>query len=284
MRFLIIIAFLISTTILIGQEISSEATSKPSNKGRMYAFWGWNRAWYTDSDILFKGDNYDFTVKNAKAKDRPTSFSIDPYFHPSRITIPQTNVRIGYFINDKYDISLGYDHMKYVMVQHQTAKVSGDINVGNIYDGHYDDTDVKMDYEFLTFEHTDGLNYIDIEFTRNDDVFETFNLNHNFNKIQLNTLVGFGMGLIYPKSNVMLLNGNRQDEFHIAGYGLSAKAGLNLTLFKHFFVRGEAKYGYINMPDIRTTPSASDKASQHFFFTQINWSFGFTLYPFKKSK
>ncbi|MCB9360169.1 MAG: hypothetical protein H6587_01420 [Flavobacteriales bacterium] len=284
MRLLIIFAFLIPTTTLFGQEISSDTASKPSNKGRMYAFWGWNRGYYSNSDIHFTGENYDFTLNEVKAKDRPTTFALNPYFHPAWITIPQTNFRIGYFLNDKYDISLGVDHMKYVMVQRQTSKISGDINVGNKYDGSYNNQDIVLDYDFLTFEHTDGLNYINTELTRNDDILKALKIKHNFNKIQLNSLLGLGLGIMMPKSNVMLLYGTRYDEFHLAGYGFAAKAGLNLTIFKYFFLRSEAKYGFINMPSIRTTPSSIDKASQHFSFTQVNFCFGVTLYPFKKSK
>jgi hypothetical protein len=288
MRLLFIIAILFSSSSLFGQETLSELISetkvKPSNKGRVYVYWGWNRAYYTNSDIHFTGDNYDFTLENVVAKDRPTTFALDPYFHPAWITIPQTNFRIGYFLNDKYDISLGVDHMKYVMVQKQTAEINGEINVDNKYDGVYNNQEILLDYDFLTFEHTDGLNYINAEITRNDDLLKALNFKHNFNKIQLNSLIGFGLGISVPKSNVMLLYGTRYDEFHLAGYGLGAKAGLNLTLYKYFFLRSEVKYGFINMPSIRTTPSKSDNASQHFFFSQANICFGITLYPFKKSE
>jgi hypothetical protein len=40
------------------------------------------------------------------------------------MTIPQTNFRIGYFINDHYSIALGVDHMKYV-AQNQVANITG---------------------------------------------------------------------------------------------------------------------------------------------------------------
>lgn len=268
------------------QEINQQATQteRPSNKGRMYIFWGWNRSWYTNSSIHFTGSDYDFIIHGVHATDRQTPFSIDPYFNPSRITIPQTNVRLGYFINDKIDISLGYDHMKYVMVQHQFNKVSGNINHDTPYDGKYNNDWVKMDYEFLKFEHTDGLNYIDIEITRNDDLFEAFNISSDYKKVQLTSLIGFGAGVVFPRSNVTLLDGERYDEFHVAGYGFSGKAGLNLILYKYFFLRGEFKYGFIDMPDIRTTPDKSDKASQFFFFRQINFCFGFTFHPFSASK
>ena len=281
-RLLLITIFSLSFGYLFG--LKPEIKKKPSNKGRLYAFWGWNRGYYSKSDIHFRGDNYNFTLKDVVAKDSPTSFALNPYFHPSWITIPQTNLRIGYFINDKLDISIGDDHMKYIMVQEQTVGITGRINDGSIYEGNYTGEDIKLAEDLLTFEHTDGLNYINVELTRNDDILEALNIIHNFNRIQLNSLVGIGAGVLYPKSNVRLLYGKRHDAFHFAGYGFGAKAGLNLTLFKYLFFRSELKYGFINMPDIRTSPSTSDKASQHFFFSQVNFSFGFTLYPFKKSE
>lgn len=259
------------------QETAKFEDSKvQSNKGRMYMFWGWNRSWYTNSDIHFTGENYDFTLSDVKAYDRQTPFGLDPYFHIARITIPQTNFRIGYFINHHYDISFGYDHMKYVMPNFQTVKINGHINNGNKYDGTYINDDQILNYDFLVFEHTDGLNYFDVELTRNDNLLELFGVTHNTNKIQLNTLLGFGGGFLLPRSNVTLLNDTRYDEFHLAGYGFSAKAGLDLILYKYFFFRGEFKNGFIDMPSIRSTPDPKDNASQFFFFSQVNFCFGFT--------
>ena len=40
------------------------------------------------------------------------------------------------------------------------------------------------------------------------------------------------------------------------------------------------KGGFIDMPDILTSTDKSDRASQHFFFNQLNIVFGITLYPF----
>ena len=53
-----------------------------------------------------------------------------------------------------------------------------------------------------------------------------------------------------------------------------AKIGINITFFKHYFIQGELKGGYINMNDIRTTALTDDSASQHFMFTQRIISFG----------
>lgn len=242
------------------------------NKGKFYVFWGGNRESFSKSDIHFKGDNYDFTLHNVSAGDKPKGWHLD-YLNPARMTIPQTNLRIGYFINDHYNISIGFDHMKYVMNQNQVVKINGEINDGTIFDGTYNNDLIVLTEDFLTFEHTDGLNYVNTEFSRVDDISKWLNI-RNTDKFQLNITEGIGAGFLYPKTNAMLLGKERHDDFNIAGYGLSAKVGLNFTFFKHFFIQTELKGGYIEMNDIRTTHSDSDKASQHFFFLQRIIAFG----------
>ena len=69
------------------------------NKGKFFVSWGGNRESYSKSDIHFKGDNYDFTIKDATAHDKPKGWHVD-YINPTRMTIPQTNFKMGYFISD----------------------------------------------------------------------------------------------------------------------------------------------------------------------------------------
>ena len=268
------------------QETPNPIKYTAHNKGKFYVFWGGNRESFSKSDIHFKGDNYDFTVIDAIADDKPKGWHAD-YVNPGRMTIPQTNFRMGYFINDHYNISLGLDHMKYVMRQDQIARVTGNINlpsseIGSMYNGVFNNTPVNFltnysDYDngspFLTFEHTDGLNYINSEISRVDDFSKLFGIT-NTDKIQINLTEGFGAGLLYPKTNAKVLGKERHDDFHFSGFGVSAKVGINVTVFKHFFVQGELKGGYINMNDIRTTAVTNDTASQQFMFLQRIISFG----------
>ena len=241
---------------------------KASRKGDLYIYWGWNRGWFSDSDITFKGDNYDFTLDEVQAFDRQSDFGYDPYFKLGRITIPQYNVRIGYFIHNNYSISLGTDHMKYVMKQDQTVKISGHIeSSGTDFDGIYNNDNIVLTEDFLTFEHTDGLNYVNVDFRRHDEIF-------SWNKVKINLNEGIGIGVLFPKTNTKLLDYERYDEFHVSGYGVSGVVAINVNLFKYFFVQSEFKGGYINMPNIRSTMSSTDKASQDFFFTQLNIVFG----------
>lgn len=240
-------------------------------KGNFFLYWGWNRAAYSKSNITFKGNDYNFTLDDVVAKDRQSAFDARLYLNPSTMTIPQYNFRIGYFFHDHYNISFGADHMKYVMQAFQTVKINGSIaNSGTAYDREYANDDIVLAKDFLQFEHTDGLNYENIEVRRFDVLLGRKNISLAANE-------GIGIGFLLPRTNTTLLNNPRYDEFHLAGYGLGGVLSLNLTLFKYFFIQSEWKGGFIHMPDIRTTMNKSDKASQHFFFSQYNMVFGFNF-------
>ncbi|MEP1489710.1 MAG: hypothetical protein ABJK28_14910 [Algibacter sp.] len=272
---LVFISFIFSS-FLFAQDIDAIKYTA-SNKGKFYVYWGGNRESFSKSDIRFKGKNYDFTIKDATAKDKPKGWHID-YINPSRLTIPQTNAKIGYFISDKYSVAIGLDHMKYVMHNNQNRVVNGVINLpstdaGSIYNGTYNNETTLISEDFLTFEHTDGLNYIHAELSRHDDISTLFNLK-NTDKFQINISEGVSGGILLPRTNTTLLEKERYDQFHLSGYGVSLRAGLNLTFFKHFFLQLDLKGGYINMNDIRTTNDAADSASQHFMYLQRVVAFG----------
>ncbi|MBK7966181.1 MAG: hypothetical protein IPK10_13465 [Bacteroidetes bacterium] len=262
------------------QVLSQDLPTKESyhQKGKFFIYFGWNRAWYTNSDISFNGANYDFTLQNVEAKDLPSPLAADPYLNPSRFTIPQYNLRVGYFFSEHWSISFGDDHMKYVMQQNQTVKINGGISdtVAH-YEGLYSNEDITLTSDFLQFEHTDGLNYLNFELRRFDNILK-------YKKLKLNITEGFGMGTIMPRTNTTLLSKERYDQFHFAGYGVGALIGLNLTINNWFFIQSELKGGYINMPDIRTTKNKIDQASQHFFFTQFNFELGANINLKKKRK
>ena len=274
---------IVSLTLLSFQSlIFSQAAVKPvrytsSKKGQFFISWGGNRENFSNSDITFEGENYNFTIKEATAHDKPKGWHID-YVNPTRVTIPQTNVKLGYFFSNKYTMAIGVDHMKYVMSRNKTKRVEGYINLpdtesGAIYNGEYFNEPFLVSEDFLKFEHTNGLNYAYVEFARFDDISSIFSIN-NTDKFQINITEGLGAGILYPKTNTTLLEKDRYDEFHLAGYGISFNAGLNFTFFKHFFIETDLKGGYIDMPDIRTTNNTAESASQHFFYLQRIISLG----------
>ncbi len=256
-----------------GQDTVEKKSRFKKGKGSFFVYWGWNSSNYSDSDIHFTGDGYDFTLYDVAARDRQNVFTADKFLHPSNATLPQTNVRAGYFFHDKWNVTFGYDHMKYVMESYQFATIDGQIQIGSSYDGVYTNEPIRLDPEFLQFEHTDGLNYITIGINRVESLNDWFKL--PFQKVQFELSAGIEGGILYPKTNTTLLGMDRYDQFHLTGYGVSGIIALNVTFFNRFFVQGEFKNGYINMPNIRTTQNTADKASQSFFFFERIIAFGY---------
>ena len=235
-------------------------------KGKLNFFWGYNRGWFSNSDIQFNGPGYQFILHDVVAKDRPVSFAADPYFTSTGFTIPQYNYKIGFFVGKRLNIGIGMDHMKYIMVQDQQSTLTGNLPGSDVQ---FTNEPITVTEDFLTFEHSDGLNYLNVE------AEYYWNLYRFSEKHAINVFAGGGGGALIPKSNVKLMNFQRNDEFHIAGFGLDAKVGASLNLFKFLFLQTEFKTGYINMPDVLTMPDpAADRASHDFWFSQWNFVIG----------
>src|SRR4051812_8782352 len=72
------------------------AVKKKKMHGTFYVLWGYQKDYYTNSDVNFKNDrddNYDFTLHNVKANDRPDMHGL--FNQP--LTIPQYVFYGGYF-------------------------------------------------------------------------------------------------------------------------------------------------------------------------------------------
>lgn len=265
MKCLLLICLVISV-VSYGQDEKPRTSN--SKKGSFYAYWGWNRDLYSKSDITFRGNDYNFTLDNVVAKDRQSPFEFEVYLNPNKVTIPQYNFRIGYYFNDKYEVSIGADHMKYVMQNNRMSTITGHItNSGTAYDGTYDHAPINLSKDFLMFEHTDGLNYLNSEVRRCDQIY-----NRGIFRIHFQS--GAGFGILVPRTNTTLLGNPRYDQFHLSGFGLAGVSAIKVDVGERFFLQTEFKAGYINMPNIRTTMFDSDIAKQHFWFLQSNIVFG----------
>ena len=270
-------SFIIAACFLLmhGMVWAQSRNYNETKKGQVYILWGWNRGFFTKSNIHFKGDDYDFTLYKVKAHDRPTlPVSYHNYFEFDRLTIPQTNFKLGYFIKDNLAISIEDDHMKYVMDQDQVVKMKGSITRPGPYEGDYNGNK-KLTEDFLTFEHTNGLNYLNVE------IEKFYSLYHSkSNKCIVRATAGAGVGILFPRTDAKLLDYAENDRFHVAGFGVAISGGIQATFFKHLVVKFEDKIGFIDMPDILLhTKGINGRAKQTFFFTEpalmIGGTFGF---------
>lgn len=158
--------------------------------------------------------------------------------------------------------------MKYVLEQDQIVGLSGTISAAGFEKSDPARTDQQLTDDFITFEHTDGLNVISLE----TEYFHS--LWHYRKDYDFALFAGAGAGLMYPKTNVKMLGYDRNDEFHLSGYSTSIKGGFEFTFLHNWFFRGVAKFGYVDMDDILTT-SEGGRASQTFYFDEYIGAIGY---------
>jgi hypothetical protein len=254
---------------------------------RLYLYWGYNRDRYSNSNIHIYGKGFNFTIYDVGAHDKPTKFSAAVYFGPSTLTIPQYNYRLGFFIKHNIHISVGMDHMKYVAALNQTVMMTGyiDSSISQKYGGVYNNRPVEITPDFLTVQHTNGLNSVTLDvawllpiFHTNDDILH---IGWNFGTggvfVVTRTQIHF-MGVWYPNS------------FHLSGVTWPAYTGPRIDLWKCFFFAAELKGGYVYLPWAPFIGSDQSGLSHHFTYMEyyIVGGLSFPLdkkeYPFIKWK
>ncbi|MBS1634528.1 MAG: hypothetical protein JST26_01310 [Bacteroidetes bacterium] len=273
MRNITLFLLLLCTSISIAQ--TDTLKLKKTHKGNFYGSWGYTRAWYSKSTIHFVDrsgkyhetshtyNNYDFTIYNATAHDRPDFDKIKDVIN---ITIPQFVFRIGYYFNNKQDfgIELNYDHAKYVVDDYQRVHIKGDIN------GKYVDQDTILDPQHLVhFEHTDGANFWMFNFVKR---WKFIQPSKNFN---VGWVVKAGPGFVYPRTDVTMFGERLNNNWHISGWIVGAETGLRTEFLKHGVFEFTAKGSYADYMKCLVLGKGNGKANHTFWVAQATATIGF---------
>lgn len=259
MRQLSLIAFVFLSISAFAQETPVKKEKKL--KGTFYGAWGYNKDFFSRSDLHFSNDgsdHYDYTLYDVKAKDRP---GFDQIFGGD-LAIPQYVYRFGYYSTKNWGIEINFDHAKYVMVDNQVAHLTGTIH------GQYYDQDTLVSPSFLKFEHTNGANFLMLNYLRRYEIWKSKGEKHH-----LFLAEKLGMGIVIPKTDVTMFGERLDNVFHIAGMIWAFDSGLRYEFFDHFFTEASLKGGFANYSDVLTV--GTGKAHHHFFFGEVIWSFGF---------
>ncbi|MDF2448321.1 MAG: hypothetical protein K0R26_825 [Bacteroidota bacterium] len=254
--------------------VNPSSVSQEKKKGNFYALWGYTRCWFSKSDIHFKDrsntyhevtgryNDYDFTIYDAKAKDRPDFNQIKDV---ANITIPQFVLHIGYYFNNKQDIGVefNYDHAKYVVVNNHTVRVKGSFN------GQYVDKDTILDPDnFLHFEHTDGANFFMLNFLKRWKLYEPSS------KFNLGYVVKPGAGIVVPKTDVTIFGERLNNKYHVAGWIAGIETGLRCEFLKHGVFELTGKGVFADYRNSLVIGKGNGSASHHFFAAQLTMTLG----------
>ena len=237
----------------------------------MYLQWGYNTEWYTRSNINFKLSNGDvFKLHKARAHDRPNLADI--YKNPAEISIPQYNYRIGFYLNKNKTraIEINFDHIKYVVTDGQKIRVTGMIN-GVPVNG-----DSILDPQsFLHFEHTDGGNLLHFNYVHQN----VLRMNKNKTRPLINFIWKAGAGINIPRTDFTYRGDRLNNNFHIAGYNISAEAGARYYFSKKLFFEGTGKTGYVRYIDAlaNTNGLKGNRARHGFGYFELIGTIGYDI-------
>ena len=229
--FLLAIFFLLASTDLSAQKEHTRLFDG------MYFQWGYNTEWYTKSSIHFRMPNgTDFTLHHVKAHDRPDLDAITK--KPGDISIPQYNYRLGFYLNKSHTraIELNFDHAKYIVTDGQNVHVTGTIE-GKPVNG----DSILNPENFLHFEHTDGANWLHINYVQQRTLLMTKNNKHPL----INFIWKAGVGINIPRTDFTWHGDRLNNDFHVAGFNISAEAGTRIYPLKKFFFEFTGKTGYV---------------------------------------
>lgn len=275
----LLFVFLLSLMIFGSLAQSTYKRPKPKNsfaQGTLDFSWGYNRSVYSKSNIRFVGNQYDFRLKSVKAHDRQEPFSSD-YFNPRKFTVPQYNVRIGYNFKNFWNISFGFDHMKYIVKDEQTVNISGFVQPGAdpLWSGYFNDGQERvLNKNHFQYQNTDGLNYVRLQLSRNLAPFPNFR-DGNF---AINWMYGVSTGAMVSFTD-FTFEGYRSERISsISGYGLSLHTGLRFIFFKNFFLQTNFSGGFVHQVRAKTRSGLGNYASNAFVYGSSEGLLGFLWY------
>ncbi|MEY3198163.1 MAG: hypothetical protein RJA13_121 [Bacteroidota bacterium] len=251
-----------------------------SSKGILTGYWGYNRSWYSKSAINFVGPGYDFTLKQSRATDQPTSFSGKNYFTKKTLLEPQFSAGIGYYFRSNWAVSFSVDRFKYIYSDSNDVLLSGVLNPGidnaNGWSGTYNSDEIVTNQSTFRYENK-GLNYFRIQATRTDQVYSV----GKKDKFAVSTNFGVGLGALVS-NNTFLFGGKKDEEtVSMSGIAFSGSAGLRTEFFRKFFFQINFTCGYMNQSNVNTRRSETNAvAKQKFAYTALDAGIGFILNVF----
>jgi hypothetical protein len=242
---------------------ASTAQASGKTPGReFYVSWGYNGDSYSKQDIHFSQPSLgnDFTLLGVQAHD--SKAWTDLFDHA--LTVPQYNIRAGYFWNEKWGLELAMDHIKWIVTQDQTVRMKGTLNGASV------DHDAVLSEDVLKYQLNNGANPVFINLVRR------YRLAGEHRKTGYFTfLAKAGGGFAVPHTENTLFGVNNDAGFQFFhGWTLDAVAAARVHMYKGLYFEFEEKFVYAHYFGVnidRGEASHTVKAAEFAF--HFGWSF-----------
>ena len=263
-RVLVILVLMITVLNVSAQQ------KKKDRKGEFYFSWGYNKEWYTHSNIrvMQPGLGNDYKFVGVEAHDHP---GWDEGLFHIALSIPQYNYRIGYIFNKEKGLGweINFDHTKYIFAD-QDAHMVGKLNNRQV------DTTVAFNakngyYYFLN----NGANFLLFNLTKRWHIYQDKNSN-----FKLDGFAKGGIGPVIPHVQNMLGYTPKGDSeinnphFQLGGWNVGAEAALRGTFYKTVYLEFANKVDFASYSGLKIYEG---KARQNFGTYEFILSLGVTF-------
>lgn len=243
----------------------SLAQAKKEKKGEWYFSWGYNKEWYTRSNVYVRQPslNTSYALLNVRSHDHP---GWDEGLFHIPISIPQYNYRLGYFFDAEkgWGIEINFDHTKHIIQDNQQMRLKGILN-GRVVDS------------TIHFSEGNGFYY----YLNNGANFLLFNLVKRWHwagnrkgGFVLDALGKAGVGPVIPHVQNSFFGKANDPGFQIGGWNMGVEAGLRATFFKHIYLEYTNKLDYASYSGLKVYEGT---ASQSFGTYEMILSLGYTI-------
>lgn len=260
-------------SILIFSPLFSPAQKKaPERKGEFYFSWGYNKEWYSRSNVKVNqsalGNQY--TLHQVKSHDNP---GWDKGIFKIPLSIPQYSYRLGYFFDKKRGLAfeINFDHTKHIIQDGQTVRISGKLGNRSV-----DSTILFSSSNGFYYFLNNGANFLLFNLVKRWRLIETGNKN-----FMLDVLAKGGIGPVIPHVENSLFGNKNEDGFQLGGWNMGVETGLKATFFRSVFLEMTNKVDYARYSGLKVYKGT---ASQAFGTYELILSLGFTFPAGKKTQ
>lgn len=240
-------------------------------KGEFYISWGYNKEWYTRSDLHIKQPELgnDYTFNNLKGHDRP---GWNNQLFKKAISIPQYNYRLGYFFNPEkgWGVEINFDHTKFIFKDGQDVSLTGKLN------GRQVDTTIHFsDESGFHYYLNNGANFLLFNLVKRCELYTSRD-----EKIKIDFLGKAGIGPVIPHVDNSFFGNSNKPDFQFGGWNVGVEAGIKASFYNYVFLEYTNKLDYARYSNLKVYKG---KAKQAFGTYEMILSLGVNI-PIGKAK
>lgn len=230
----ITVVVLFTSTLLLFSFFSQAQTQKKKERnGEFYFSWGYNKEWYTHSNVhvMQSALGNDYKFMHISGHDH---IGWDKGIFSIPLSIPQYNYRIGFYNKRKnVGFEINFDHTKFIFAD-QNARIVGTLNHRQV------DTTVAFNEANGFFYYlNNGANFLLFNAVKHWKIKES-----DSKDFKLELLGKAGIGPVIPHVENMFFGIKNDPHFQIGGWNIGTEAALRATFFKTVYLEFCNKIDY----------------------------------------